>query len=349
MPKISVIVPTFKTAKYLPKCLDSILNQTFQDFEIIIVSDGPKEDHEIADEYAAKDNRITVIKDVNKGLGGARNAALEIAKGEYISFVDSDDWIEPETFEKTLKVFTDDIDLVVFNINILGDKQLIDQGKVDYYKVKFEGKNPVIQDLIFDTNVSAWNKIYRKSIINKYNIRFPEELQYEDFPFYFTYCFVSNSVYYLKDKLYNYFQRQTSGMAITSQDKPFKYIKDHLVGCKFLFDELNKKDLFTKNTHIFSKIYSEWINVGLCLCKKKDKLTYLNLAYKYFEEMNIEIFDFKTLELLKQKRFNDIIQHLQKEYIVSLFGLIPILRVKVFPNKIKVYLFGVVILRIKRG
>ena len=349
MPEISVIVPTFKTAKYLPKCLDSILNQTFQDFEIIIVSDGPNEDHKIADEYAKKDNRIKVLKDIGKGLGGARNAALEIAKGEYISFVDSDDWIEPETFEKTLKVFTDDIDLVVFNINILGDKQLIDQGKVDYYKVKFEGKNPVIQDLIFNTNVSAWNKIYRKSIIDKYNIRFPEELQYEDFPFYFAYCFVSNSVYYLKDKLYNYFQRQTSGMAITSQDKPFKHTKDHLVGCKFLFDALNSKNLFEQNKQTFSRIYSEWINIGLSYCKKKDRLKYLNLAYKYFEEMNIEIFDFKTLELLKQKRFNDIIQHLQKEYIVSLFGLIPILRVKVFPNKIKVYLFGIVILRVKGG
>ena len=98
-PELSVIVPVYNVAPYLRKCLDSILNQTFKDMEIIIVSDGPEEDNKICAEYAAKDSRIIFIKDIGKGLGGARNAGIDIARGKYIAFVDSDDWLEPEYLE----------------------------------------------------------------------------------------------------------------------------------------------------------------------------------------------------------------------------------------------------------
>lgn len=141
MPEISIIVPTFKTAKYLPKCLDSILNQTFQDFEIIIVSDGPDEDHKIADEYAQKDNRITVLKDIKKDLGGARNAGIKSAKGKYFCSIDSDDWIEPTYLEKMYSAITsaEDVDIaqcgteIVFEGTV--DKNLLKNDNADYENV----------------------------------------------------------------------------------------------------------------------------------------------------------------------------------------------------------------------
>ena len=100
MPELSVIVPVYKVEKYLSKCIDSILAQTFTDFELILIDDGsPDRCGEICDEYAAKDSRIIVIHQQNKGVSAARNAGLEIAKGKYIGFVDSDDWIEPEMYQ----------------------------------------------------------------------------------------------------------------------------------------------------------------------------------------------------------------------------------------------------------
>lgn len=97
MPKISIIVPVYNVEKYLRKCIDSILNQTFKDFELILIDDGSTDESgKICDEYNLKDNRIKVIHKENGGLSSARNAGLDIAQGEYIGFVDSDDWIESD-------------------------------------------------------------------------------------------------------------------------------------------------------------------------------------------------------------------------------------------------------------
>ena len=97
MCKVSVIVPVYKVEKYLNKCVDSIINQTLEDIEIILVDDGsPDNCGKICDDYAQKDNRIVVIHKTNGGLSDARNAGLEVARGEYIGFVDSDDYIAPE-------------------------------------------------------------------------------------------------------------------------------------------------------------------------------------------------------------------------------------------------------------
>ena len=100
MPKVSIIVPVYKVGPYLAKCIDSILSQTLTDFELILVDDGsPDSCGEICDGYAKKDERIKVIHKQNGGLSSARNAGLDIAKGEYIGFVDSDDYIEHDMYE----------------------------------------------------------------------------------------------------------------------------------------------------------------------------------------------------------------------------------------------------------
>lgn len=104
MPEISVIVPVYKVEPYLRKCVDSILAQTFTDIELILIDDGsPDNCGAICDEYAAKDNRVVVIHQQNAGVSAARNAGLDIARGSYIGFVDSDDWIEPEMYETMLR------------------------------------------------------------------------------------------------------------------------------------------------------------------------------------------------------------------------------------------------------
>ncbi len=103
MPELSIIVPVYRVEPYLRRCVDSILAQTFRDFELILVDDGsPDGCPAICDEYAAKDSRVLVIHQENRGVSAARNAALDIARGSYIGFVDSDDWIDPQMYEKLI-------------------------------------------------------------------------------------------------------------------------------------------------------------------------------------------------------------------------------------------------------
>lgn len=114
---LSIIVPVYNVEQYLPRCIDSILEQTFQNFELILVDDGSKDKSgEICDEFAKKDNRIIVIHQENKGVNTARNAGLDIATGSYITFVDSDDWIQPDSYCKSIGLMETnrDIDLLQY-------------------------------------------------------------------------------------------------------------------------------------------------------------------------------------------------------------------------------------------
>lgn len=127
-PKISIIVPVYKAEPYLRKCIDSILNQTFKDFELILVDDGsPDRCGEICDEYALKDSRIKIIHKENSGRSSARNVGLDIAQGEYIGFVDSDDWIEPDMYEVLYsKAKIESADIIALNYNCcIGEKKYL--------------------------------------------------------------------------------------------------------------------------------------------------------------------------------------------------------------------------------
>ena len=118
MPKLSVIVPIYNVEQYIHKCVDSILNQNFKDFELILVDDGsPDSCGKICDEYAQKDERVKVIHKVNGGLSDARNFGLEKAKGEYVSFIDSDDWVDENIYSESLKYMEEnDLDIVCFDV-----------------------------------------------------------------------------------------------------------------------------------------------------------------------------------------------------------------------------------------
>lgn len=178
-PLISVIVPVYKVEQYIHRCLDSILAQTYKNLEIILVDDGsPDRCGEICDEYAAKDSRIQVVHQENGGLSAARNAGLDICTGEYIAFVDSDDYIFPEMYERMLEVLLKnrvDICICQWQYEYADGHQVVSLSKVDssiFGKMKsldfarflFKGsyENGVV--------VSAWNKLYKHSIFQ--NIRF---------------------------------------------------------------------------------------------------------------------------------------------------------------------------------
>ena len=128
MPKVSIIVPVYKAEAYLHRCVDSILAQTFTDFELLLIDDGsPDRSGEICDEYAQKDSRIRVIHKENGGVSSARQRGLDEAVGEYTIHVDSDDWVEPNMLEELYKkAKQDDADIVICDyFNNIGTKQTI--------------------------------------------------------------------------------------------------------------------------------------------------------------------------------------------------------------------------------
>ncbi len=315
MVKISVIVPVYRTAKYLKRCFDSILNQTFQDFEIIIVSDGPDEDDSICEEYYKKfpDKITRYVKGVDKGLGGARNAGIDLAQGEYISFIDSDDWIAQNTFEICIEKFTTtEADLVVFNVNITGTGLLANRKfELEYLRTKYSGLVEKQEEHIFNTNVSAWNKLYKRSIINLYNIRFSENLQYEDFPFFYTYMLVCNKIYYVTDKLYNYFRHESCGMNKTYSGE-FNVVKDHIAGLQVLYDLLKQNNLYTKNQNIFEKIVLLYVQLAFTNCKNLiDKI-----KMKAFAKNILQNFDIDNSQIDKYMN-----KSIFKQFIQEIFSL----------------------------
>lgn len=260
MTKISVIVPTYKTAKYLPKCLDNILGQTFQDFEIIIVSDGPDEDHKIVDDYAKKDNRIKVIKDIGKGLGGARNAGIKASKAPYLCSIDSDDWIEPTYLEKMYQgmILDETIDIVQCGTNIVfeGDvDETLKKNDDNYFSIEQEGKVELSNNIFGNINVGTWNKLYKKEIIQKYNLNFPEKMRNEDAYFTWAYWSVCRNMYCIPEKLYNYLRRKDSLMAQTFAKGMGEEVLDHLKVGEMLYDFLVKNNLFEQKKDAFWRAY----------------------------------------------------------------------------------------------
>lgn len=248
-PKVSVIIPTFKTAKYLPKCIDSVLNQTFQDFEIILVSDGPTEDDDICDRYAQKDKRILVLKNIGKGLGGARNAGIEAAKGIFLAFIDSDDWIEPNFLEKMYNamISEEDVDIVQCGTEIVFEGEINQKLKNDdenYFAIREEGIKQLTNEYYGSVNVGSWNKLYKKELIERYNLFFPEKMCNEDAYFTWAYWSICRKISYIPDKLYNYLRRDTSLMALTFNKGLREKVLDHYLVGEFFYNFLHENNIW---------------------------------------------------------------------------------------------------------
>ena len=209
---ISVIVPIYNVEPYLHRCVDSILQQTYRDFELILVDDGsPDSCGVICDEYAAADARVKVIHKSNGGLSDARNAGLEIAQGEYVAFVDSDDWVAPDYLEQLMTALIENAaDISECEILRTEGEETISSGESGK-SATFEtvaAMEQLIHDGVFHQYV--WNKLYRRSVIA--DIIFPKGKTNEDE--FWTYRVFGNAkkVTKISNVLYFYFQRPGSIM-----------------------------------------------------------------------------------------------------------------------------------------
>lgn len=211
--KISVIVPIYKVEQYLNRCVDSIINQTYTNLEIILVDDGsPDNCPKICDEYAKIDDRIKVVHKENGGLSDARNAGLDIATGDYIGFVDSDDWIHKDMYkilyENIIKSKSDIAECSIKKIEVYKeDFNLEKDFKVNIYSKEKSMEALINEDIVKQT---VWNKLYKRKIID--NIIFEKGKFHEDE--FWTYRIIDkcNFLVHIDLEMYYYFQRQDSIM-----------------------------------------------------------------------------------------------------------------------------------------
>lgn len=272
-PKISIIVPVYKVEPYIHKCIDSILNQTFKDFELILVDDGsPDRCGEICDEYAKKDNRIIVIHKENGGQSTARNAALDIARGDYIGFVDSDDYIEKDMYE------------LLYNMCVENDCDIANCSSTIYFKNKIKVNGG--HDLIIHNNREAmeavtigelydeclWTKLIKRDLLN--GLRIPEGIAYEDTAFTYKVIARANRVCCKGEAKYNYIKRDNSTM-----DRAVKNINADAV---FVYDDMYK---FMKKNYpdicdkVALKLANNTMNIMNLIIKQNE---FYNYKDKYF-------------------------------------------------------------------
>ena len=217
--KVSVIVPIYNTAKYLPTCLDSIINQSHQNLEIILVDDGSTDESgKIADIYARKDKRIAVIHQKNQGQSTARNTGLEKATGTFLGFVDSDDKIKPDFIKSLLNLYTDNTSLAVcghqYKYLSKGTSKNLYQSPLRPRRTHETQKSYILKLLAKDGRMySCNNKLFQTSPIKEYSIHFDKKLQFaEDTKFVLEYCeHVKGEISYTPKPLYVYnFGTETS-------------------------------------------------------------------------------------------------------------------------------------------
>ena len=220
MPKVSIIIPVYNSEKYLRKCIESAINQSFKDIEIICINDGSTDSsRQILEEYAQKDNRIKTINKVNGGISSARNTGLDITSGEYCYFIDPDDWIELDTIEKLVNIIqNNDIDVVVHNTLNIPETEfdIKDANSCNKWFESLKQENGIHKVPIeIKKHIASvvWNKLYKMDIIKKYNCRFPEGLFHEDELFFWAYMIHCKNYYYLDNKLYNYLRHSNSIMS----------------------------------------------------------------------------------------------------------------------------------------
>lgn len=240
-PLLSIIIPVYNVEKYISTCLDSILQQSFNNFELLLVDDGSN-DHSgvICDEYAQKDKRVHVIHKENGGVSTARNVGINIARGGWLYFVDSDDELIPNCLELLMSNIREDVDVVegryleIYNIkpvilsSFSGEVTIYSKSEYLYRIYRYEHKQ---------YHGYLWNKIFRSSVIKKNNLLFHSDIYFkEDGLFIMEYvCNMTRNVLYFHDLLYLYYRRDTGMMKTYKKNVTAKSLT-HLVAVNYMYD-----------------------------------------------------------------------------------------------------------------
>lgn len=287
-PIISIIVPIFNVADYLGQCIDSILNQTFKNFELILINDGSLDKSgEICNEYANRDARIRVIHKKNEGVSSARNTGLNVAKGKFIGFIDPDDDIEPNMYqilyEDALRNTADIVICPIRTINFITNDMKISTvwEEVNVAVDKTTIKNFIIPSIVnrkYYSLLSCCNKLYRRSCFDDTKNRFDESRNHgEDARLNIRLLEQINSIVFVEEPLYNYYVRKRNSLTQIFRTDFYDYILDNKVFGMYLCNKYSLSSLIGEinNKYLFSTLnyIEDTVNSTLSMDQKLDILT----------------------------------------------------------------------------
>jgi glycosyltransferase involved in cell wall biosynthesis len=259
MPLVSIIVPVYNTEDFIAATLESLLAQTHTDIEILCINDGSKDSSgTILEDFAKRDNRIKYFQQENSGPARARNVGLDNATGQYVMFCDSDDRYEPDMIAVMLDNITD-LDVVMCNSFSAEER----------YAFPFPQGEYVINAAIrSNINVFLWNKLFRKDIIDHYNIRFPDGLKADDNLFVYQYLACAKTIACVDKKLYHYIVRNNSiTQQYNSLNVKLNDVLDKIDIMGIFYNFLVERDLWEDNKESFLHIFDTellfaWVSVG---------------------------------------------------------------------------------------
>ena len=331
---ISVIIPVYNVEKYIRQCLESVINQTFKDIEIICINDGSTDNSlEILQEFSQKDKRIIVINKKNEGASIARNIGIENSQGEYIYFVDSDDWIEIDTIEILYKECNEE-DIVYSNLCHYNENtKKIKEEKLKYFIKEGEGK----YFLINGEGVGPCNKLYKLSFLKENNLKFLENIIYEDLEFNFRCFFLSQKVKFVNNAGYNY--RMARAGSVMTDFKIEKSIFSINEIIKNFSDFYNKSDL------------DEFKKFRLFLEIKKLEIWKAKLLNKFILKEEYKEIEKEIKILFNKEKFNEIENKILQIEVGGLIDYSNVIGVNIFDKfywKNRIFTFRILRRIIKR-
>lgn len=297
-PAISIIVPIYNVEDYLSACIDSVLAQTFSDFELILINDGSTDSSgDICDRYGELDSRITVIHKSNSGVSSARNKGLEVSIGNYIAFVDPDDSINCNMyevlFESAIKHNADIVVCPIKKIDTVNNKTSISRiWKMDNVSLNKDViDNYIIPEILQIRDyslISCVNKLYKKSVLDCFDIRFDEHKSHgEDVRFNFQLLTLVGNIVYVKQPLYNYFLYKRDSLTQIFREDLYDHVLDNknfLIGISKKYNmEIHINKIRNHFSHVTLSYINEVVNSTLTK-KEKYEILFLILKDKEFYE-----------------------------------------------------------------
>lgn len=327
---ISVIIPLYNNEKFIKPCLQSVINQSYKDIEIVIVNDGSTDNSlNIVEEIADRDNRIKIINQKNSGRSAARNIGIKNSSGDFLMFVDADDELEKNGIENLYKAINQEnsdiaVGAVIINYDTHSELKENDDW---YFSIRYNGIHDITDKLIEDIHCSVWGKIYRRSIIENNKLQFPEGLNYEDAYWHWVYLTSCNKISCIKNIVYKYFRRKDSIMSLTFENKEniaiqHLYIVEKII--EFWNQNKNLEEHYTTAAILFETYF--WFAIKHSQKYERAKIAYLatRIARKYFLNINNnlinDIYNGDYSFLFQNKKDDEYENYLKFIQIISIFN-----------------------------
>lgn len=307
MTKLSIIIPVYNTEDYLEECLKSVINQSLKEIEIIIIDDGSTDNSlKIAREFEKKDSKIKVFEEKNQGAATARNIGIEKARGEYITFVDSDDAININTYKYLYNLASaNNYDLLKFNIELVFDNKRM----AELVNKEIAPEIKIIQNRakILDNHVSACSKILKTDFLKENNLTFPDNLAYEDILFHWKCClYAKNSA--LVEYPFYFYRKGIQSTSLIKSKKTFDIFKIHEMTLN-LIKEKSPQDLKIYEKNIVKHLPFYYDKIPFLY-----RIKFLKKTKELFSKIGIE--NIKNESTLKDKQLTCIIKG---KYFLFLF------------------------------